>query len=410
MTATLNYPPEKTSLSLGYIPLTDCVPLVIAKEKGFFSNEGLSVTLSRESSWANMRDKVAAGILDGGQMLAPMPIASSLNLDGLNTPMLSALSLGLGGNAITVSRSLHQKLFELNPQNAIDPLQSVQALKTVILQNRLKGLDPLTFAHVFPFSCHNYLLRYWLASVGIDPDQDVRLVVIPPPLMVTALASGQIDGFCVGEPWNSLAIAQDIGATITSTVDIWQNSPEKVLGVTCAWAQQYPNSHQALLRALLNSAMWLEQTEHRAEACALLTEKHYVPVNPTILRVFERGNFQYCADKPAVQVPDFNVFYRYAATFPWVSHAEWMISQMQRWRQIQSTVDVKALAACVYRPDLYRQAAQSLNIPYPLIDRKSEGTHPSTWQTPSNSGQITLGCDTFFDQHYVEPTPAQCID
>lgn len=410
MTDTLDNLPEKASLSLGFIPLTDCAPLVIAKEKGFFSAEGLTVSLSRESSWATIRDKVAAGVLDAGHMLAPMPIAASLNLDGLNTPMLTALSLGLGGNAITVSRALYQKLLAVDAHNMTDPYHSVQALKTLISQNQRADLPPLTFAHVFPFSCHNYLLRYWLASAGIDPDKDVRLVVIPPPLMAPALASGQIDGFCAGEPWNSQAIAQDTGAAITSTVDIWHNSPEKVLGVTCAWAQQYPNSHQALLRALLKSALWLEQTEHRAEACALLTRKAYVPVNPAVLRVFERGEFQYCAGTSPVQVPDFNVFYRYAATFPWVSHAEWLLGQMQRWGHIQAPVDAQEIAAKVYRPNLYRQAAQALNLPYPLNDRKSEGTHSHSWHTASASGSIPMGCDYFFDQPGVTATFSPCPD
>ncbi|MDD5114949.1 MAG: CmpA/NrtA family ABC transporter substrate-binding protein, partial [Methylobacter sp.] len=270
-------------------------------------------------------------------------------------------------------------------------------------QHQNDGLPPLTFAHVFPFSCHNYLLRYWLASAGIDPDKDVRLVVIPPPLMVSALASGQIDGFCVGEPWNSQAIAQGIGAAVTSTVDIWHNSPEKVLGVTCAWAGQYPNTHQALLRALLNSAQWLELSEHRAEACAILTAEEYVPVAIQDLRVFERGEFQYSADKPALQVPDFNVFYRYAATFPWVSHAEWLISQMQRWGQIPSSINAHEVAAKVYRPDLYRQAAQALQLPTPLIDRKNEGSHGNAWLTDTDSGYIAMGRDCFFDQVNPEP-------
>ncbi len=394
--------PEKVSLNLGFIPLTDCAPLVIAKEKGFFSAEGLAVNLHSESSWANIRDKVSAGVLDAGHMLAPMPIAASLNLDGLNTPMLSALSLGLGGNAITVSRGLYQKLLEVNGQSVVEPLNSIVALKDLILQNQNKGLKPLTFAHVFPFSCHNYLLRYWLASAGIDPDRDVRLVVIPPHLMVNALATEQIDGFCVGEPWNSQAIAQDVGATLITSVDIWQNSPEKVLGVTCAWAGQYPNTHQALIRALLKSALWLEQTEHRAEACALLTEKDYVPVNPSVLRVFECGEFQYGVDKPVVQLPDFNVFYRYAATFPWLSHAEWIIGQMQRWGHLQASVNIPELAARIYRPDLYRQAAQTLSLPCPIYDRKNEGTHPQGWNIASDSGLIAMGSDTFFDQRSDE--------
>jgi nitrate/nitrite transport system substrate-binding protein len=165
-----------------------------------------------------------------------------------------------------------------------------------------------------------------------------------------------------------------------------------------------------LLRALLKSAQWLEQTEHRTEACKLITEAQYVPVNTAALRVFEYSEFQYSKDQPAVQLPDFNVFYRYAATFPWVSHAEWIISQMQRWGHISSTVDTQALASKVYRPDLYRQAAKALNFPAPLIDRKNEGTHPHCWQTASDSGVITMGSDYFFDQLNLESAQASSGD
>lgn len=394
----LNNTPEKSALKLGFIPLTDCAPLVIAKEKGFFAAEGLEVTLCRESSWANIRDKVATGLLDGGHMLAPMPIAASLNLDGLKTPMMTALSLGLGGNAITVSQNVYQKLLEIQPHQLIHPLHSVLALKELILNNRNQGLPPLSFAHVFPFSCHHYLLRYWFASVGINPELDVRLLVIPPPLMVSALQSGQIDGFCVGEPWNTQAIEQGIGVALTSSVGIWQNSPEKVLGVTCSWAERFPNTHQALIRALLRSAQWLEDLENRLEASALLAQAQYVPVDVQSLRVFTQGRFQYHHDASPIDEPDFNVFYRYAATFPWLSHAEWIVGQMQRWGHVQANANSAELAAKVYRPDLYRQAAKSLAIPVPLQDLKQEGTHARNWHLPCESGYVLMGGDRFFDR------------
>jgi len=389
--------PEKSELNIGFIPLTDCAPLAVAKEKGFFSEQGLAVKLHRETSWANVRDKVSAGVFDAGHMLAPMPIAAALNLDGLHTPMLTALSLSLGGNAITVSTALHEKLTAFSA-DLTKPLPSVQALKQLLTQNQAENRPPLTLAHVFPFSCHNYLLRYWLASAGIDPDTDVRLVVIPPPLMVTALASGQIDGFCVGEPWNTQAIVQGIGAAICTGTDIWQGCPEKVLGVTQQWAEQCPNTHQALLRALLNSALWLENLENRAEASALLSENGYVPIQPDMLKTFGSGGFQFCADIPAVAVPDFCVFYRHAATFPWLSHADWLISQMQRWGQIPPALASASLPGQVYRPDLYRQAARALGLPYPSNDRKTEGSHAQAWQADGQPKPIWMGSDLFFDQ------------
>ncbi|MDD5277314.1 MAG: CmpA/NrtA family ABC transporter substrate-binding protein [Methylovulum sp.] len=397
MQSNTNAVPEKTDLNIGYIPLTDCAPLAIAKEKGFFSAEGLTVKLSRESSWANIRDKVSAGVFDAGHMLAPMPIAAALNLDGLHTPMLTALSLSLGGNAITVSKKLYEKLAEFG-QDLSRPLASVSALKQLLAQHQAEKRPPLTLAHVFPFSCHNYLMRYWLASAGIDPDKDVRLVVIPPPLMVNALAAGQIDGFCVGEPWNTQAIANGIGVAVSTGVDIWQGCPEKVLGVTQAWAQHYPNTHQALLRALLNGAVWLENMQNRAEASAILTGHGYVPVEPALLKTFECGEFQFCGTGPVVPVPDFCVFYRHAATFPWVSHADWLIGQMQRWGQIPAGHAVGAVSAQVYRPDLYRQAAHDLGLPYPLADRKTEGSHAQRWWAETESEPISMGGDCFFDQ------------
>jgi len=397
MTLTTTHSLEKATLNLGFMPLTDCAPLIIAKELGFFDAEGLDVSLCRESSWANIRDKVAAGVFDGGQMLAPMPIAASLNLDGLNTPMLTALSLGLGGNAITVSQALYQKLAAIEPQ-VFQPFLSVQALKKLVIQNKAAGGEPLVFAHVYPFSCHNYLLRYWLASAGINPDQDVILVVIPPPLMVKALAAGQIDGFCVGEPWNTQAITDGIGVAVCSSVDIWQNSPEKVLGVTQSWAHNHPNTHLALIRALLNSAQWLEKTGNRQEACALLTKARYIPVKPSALSVFTQGEFQFSANQAAVSAPDFQVFYRYAATFPWRSHADWLVGQMRRWGQIAPSVDGNALVAQVYRPDIYRQAAQALKLTYPVVDRKTEGSHDQQWQLETKSGFMIMGGDCFFDQ------------
>lgn len=389
--------PEETDINIGFIALSDCAPLAVAKEKGFFSAEGLEVKLHRETSWANIRDKVSAGVFDAGHMLAPMPIAATLNLDGLHTPMLTALSLSLGGNAITVSKALYEKLSVFSADLS-KPLASVQALKKLLVQNQAENRPILTLAHVFPFSCHNYLLRYWLASTGIDPDKDVRLVVIPPPLMVKALAAGQIDGFCVGEPWNTQAIVQGIGAALCIGTDIWQGCPEKVLGVTQQWAAQCPNTHQALLRALLKSAIWLEKSENRAEASAILIENGYVPVQPDMLKTLSSGEFQFCADRPAVAVPDFCVFYRYAATFPWLSHADWLISQMQRWGQIPPLMATEPLPGQVYRPDLYRQAALALDLPYPTVDRKIEGSHADAWQADGQPGSITMGSDLFFDQ------------
>src|SRR6056297_1206348 len=218
---------EKPDLRLGFVPLTDCAPLVVAKEKGFFLEQGLNVELSRENAWANIRDKVSVGVLDGAQMLAAMPLASNLGLGG-SIPMVAAMSLDLNGNGITVSTALHERMAATGEPALDTPRGSGRALKQVIDAGRRAGERPHTFAMVFPYSSHNYLLRYWLAAAGIDPDRDIELIVVPPPQMVSHLEAGLIAGFSVGEPWNTLAVCSGLGRTLATSYDIWNNHPEKV--------------------------------------------------------------------------------------------------------------------------------------------------------------------------------------
>jgi len=199
------------NLIIGFVPLLDCATLVAAVEKGFVAAENLDVTLIRETSWANIRDRIMVGHFDAAQMLGPMTVAASLGIGHLTVPMIASMSLGLGGNAITASNSLWQAMSAHGAVVGASPAQQGQALQRVIAERAHKGEAPLTFGMVYPFSCHNYELRYWLAACGIDPDRDVHLVVIPPPLLVDALREGQIDGFCVGEPWNQAAVFKGIG-------------------------------------------------------------------------------------------------------------------------------------------------------------------------------------------------------
>jgi len=394
---------EKTSLSLGFIPLTDCAPLVIAQEKGLFHKHGLQVTLSREVSWANIRDKVFAGVLDGGHMLAPMPIATTLGLGELKKPTIAALSLDLNGNAITVSLDLYRRMAELDPEAAADRPTSARALKKVIEARRNRGLEPLCFATVFPFSTHNYVLRYWLAAGGIDPDRDVRLVVIPPPHMVSCLGSGEIDGYCVGEPWNAQAVATGVGRTLITDYEIWNNKPEKVLGVNREWAERYPNTHRALLMALLEAAQWIDQPENRIEVADILAREDYVNAPADVVKMSMIGSFHYRHDGAPAPLPDFNVFFRYAATFPWRSHAVWFITQMYRWGQLRVPADMRKLAEDVYRPDLYREAAEALGLPCPSADYKTEGRHGEHWTLRETSEPMTMGPDRFLDGGVFDP-------
>lgn len=394
---------EKPRLTLGFMPLNDCAPLVVALERGRFARHGLDVMLSREVSWANIRDKVAAGLLDGAHMLASMPLATTLGLGEVQQATVAPLSLDLNGNAITVSESLYRRMLDVDSGLFSRRPITAEVLKKLIDDDRQDGRPPLTFAMVFPFSTHNYVLRYWLAAGGIHPDRDVRLIVIPPPQMVEHLASGVIDGFCVGEPWNAAAVSAGLGRTLITDYEIWNNKPEKVFGVNRAWAEQHPNTLRAVLMALLEAAQWLDDPNNRAEASKILSRPEYVDVPAEIIGMSMTGSFRYAATENPSPLPDFHVFYRYAATFPWQSHAVWLLTQMVRWGQIGTEIDMCALARAVYRPDLYRVAAEGLGLCVPRGDEKTEGFHAGPWYVDGSPDPILMGPDRFIDGARFDP-------
>ncbi|HEY6644621.1 CmpA/NrtA family ABC transporter substrate-binding protein [Povalibacter sp.] len=362
---------------VGFIPLLDCAPLVAAVEKGFADEEGIDLTLVRETSWANIRDRVVVGHFDAAHMLGPMTVASTLGIGHLRVPMVAPLSLGLGGNAITVSQPLWQQMQKAGAAAGANPLLQGQALHDVVMERQRGNEAQLTFAMVYPFSCHNYELRYWLSAVGIDPDHDVRLVVLPPPLLVDALREGHIDGFCAGEPWNSLAVSVGVGSIIATTTAIWRLSPEKALGCRREWAERFPERIAALIRALYRSSEWCEQPDNREELARLLSESKYVGAPAHILQGGLSGNLTLVPGSEPQSIENFYLPSRHFATFPWISHALWFYSQMVRWKQIEfSSADLEAVHA-TYRPDLYRAALAPLNVPMPDHDSKAEGLHPS---------------------------------
>jgi ABC-type nitrate/sulfonate/bicarbonate transport system substrate-binding protein len=383
---------EKTNLRLGYIPLTDCLPLAIAHAQGFFAEQGLNVELSCEASWANIRDKLIVGHLDGAHMLAPMLLAASLGMGGLRKPMLTAFSLGLNGNAITVSNRLFAALHaRASGDSAMD---AAQALQRVVRERREQGQEPLVLATVFPFSNHNYLLRYWLSAGGIDPDVDVKLVALPPAQMVDNLRLEHIDGFCVGEPWNSCAVAMGLGQCLVAGYEIWQNSPDKVFGVTEQWQQEHPNTHAALLRALDRAAAWAEA--NIGAALAALDRGHYLDVPPEWLAQPLTGELRVGLAQTKRGAEHFHVFHKFQANFPWRSQARWFLRQMVRWHQAPGDIAIDAVVARVYRSDLHREIltdARSL----PLLDEKTEGQHAQVWTVPGTRGEVELGPDRFID-------------
>ena len=397
-------PGTREQLTLGFIPLVDSAPLIVAGEKGFAAAEGLDLTLVREHSWANIRDRIMVGHFDAAHMLGPMPIASTLGSGGhLEVPVIAPFSLGLGGNAITVSEPL---FVEMEAQGAIlgeAPAKMVNALKRVILKRRADEKPPLTLAMVYPFSGHNYELRYWLASVGLDPDRDLRLTVLPPPFMVDALGAGHIDGFCVGEPWNSIAVERGLGVIVTTKSALWRQGPEKVLGVRQEFADAHPARLAALIRALHRAAAWAGDPANNAELASVLARPSYVGVPaPVIFRALS-GNMLLRSSRPAVGIPDFLVLHAHAANFPWQSHSLWFYSQMVRWKQIGYSPEQAARARCVYRPDLYREALLATDADLPGASSKVEGALQQPTPVASRQGRMVLGPDGFFDGVLFDP-------
>ncbi|MBL1141503.1 MAG: ABC transporter substrate-binding protein [Proteobacteria bacterium] len=385
--------PEKNNLKLGFIPLTDCCVLAIASEKGMFEKYGLNVELSKEASWANIRDKVCVGALDGAHMLAGIPIATTLGLGFTKKPMVTAFSINLNGNAITVSNGLYERLLAIDENIARDRKRTAMALKQLIEEDKYSGKAPLTFAMVYPYSSHNYELQYWMASAGIDPAHDVNLRVIPPQYMVRNLQEGQIDGYCAGGPWNSYAVKENIGKILITGYEIWNYSPEKVLGVTREWAENYPDTHFALIMSLLEAAAWIEQPKNRVAVIEILAKEKYIGISEEVIGMSMADNYQYESNGQIISIPDHNVFHRYLANYPWRSHAIWIMTQMYRWGQFDQVVNIRETVEEIYRPDIYRQAAQQLNMNSPTIDYKTEGQHQDAWSLQN----VEMGADAFFD-------------
>lgn len=338
-----------SQLQLGFVPLNDAAPLIVGLEQGFFAGEGLEVSLSREVSWATVRDKVAAGALDGAHLLAPVALACTLGLGGDPQPMITPMALNRGGAAFTLSRRLTHRM---QHGEAHGP-----ALARLISERQRAGETPFVFAVVFPYSMHNYLLRYWLAQAGIDPDRDVRITVAPPSRMATKLAAGELDGFCAGEPWNAVAEDLGVGEVVMRALDIWAAGPEKVLGVKAAWAERNPELLQALLRALLKAAAWADDPENRAELAALLARPEYVDTP---------------AGGIARSLPT-TCFRQGGANAPLPAQAGWVLSQMIRWGQVPPDIDVAAVAERVCRLDLYNRAAAALAWPQAKPAATAEG-------------------------------------
>lgn len=330
--------PVNGPVRLGFVPLSDSAPILAAQARGYFADEGLQVELSREVSWATVRDKVAVGALDASHMLAPMALAAAIGAGSEPARIIAPMALSRNAAAVTLSKRL---------ADAVGERAGAAGLAAIVGRRREQGASPLTFAVVFPYSIHNYLLRAWMAAAGIDPDADVRLTVAPPPRMPELLAGSVIEGFCAGEPWTSIAEAEGAGAVVLRAADLWTRAPDKVLGVSEAWAEADPARLQALLRAVLRGAAWADAPGNRGELAELLARPKHVGAPAELLL---RG------------LPHI-VFHREDANEPKPQDAIWLLGQMARWRQVPRQTNQALVAARVYRPDIFR-AAQAASAPH----------------------------------------------
>ena len=354
-----------TSLQIGFIPLIDAATVITAVEKGFTRAEGLDVKLVREVSWSNVRDKLNIGLFDAAHILAPVPIASSLGLGHIKVPIVVPLTLNLNGNAITVSAALHAAVMAEIDGDQFDPMATARALSRVAAKRRRSGGEPLTFGMTFPFSTHNYQLRFWMAAGGIDPDEDVRLVVLPPPFMVDSIASGQIDGFCVGAPWNSIAVDRGVGRILHFGSDILQRAAEKVLAVRQPWAEKNPQTLAALVRAVFRAAEFVESPDNRREVAQVLARSEYIGVDASVILRTLEGRLKISVDGAIREDSRYIMFAREEASAPDPNQAAWLYAQMVRWRQTAISVEALKLAQAVFRPDLYEAALERTDRPQP---------------------------------------------
>jgi ABC-type nitrate/sulfonate/bicarbonate transport system substrate-binding protein len=343
-----------------FVPLVDCAVLVAAREEGFAARHGIDLELVKAGSWASLRDHLNLGHVDCAHALAPLPVASTLGVGHVQVECIVPFVLGRGGNAVTVSAQLFAEMQNAAGAEGIDtPAAAGQALAAAV---RMRASPP-TLGMVFPFSSHNFDLRYWLAAAGVHPDRDVRLVAIPPPLMVESLRAGHVDGFCVGEPWNSLAVAEDIGRIVVTKSQLLPRGAEKVLALRADFEAQ-PRLGP-LLRALSEAARWADGAENRPRLAALLARAEYVGAPADLIERALGGRLALGAGRETVDA-EFMYFHRHGANRPSSEEALWAYAQMVRWGQVRASRVLEAAAAAVYRDDLYGKHVEALETSHQL--------------------------------------------
>jgi NitT/TauT family transport system ATP-binding protein len=398
-------PSPERLVRVGFIPLLDMAVLVAAEEQGFARREGIRLQLVKDVSWSNIRDRLAFRQFDVAHMLSPMPIASQLGLGSNPYRCFTPFTLGRGGNSVTLSAEVyHEMQAAADLDGSEDALANALALKTVIERRRRDGRKPLVFAMTYPFSSHNYEFRFWLAAGGIDPDSDVTMTVVPPPLTVDAMAARAIDGFCVNAPWNVIAVEKGVGRIVATKADIWPSAPEKVLGVSPDWAEKNPETLSRLIVALDAAARWCDDPDNHGSLAEMLGDPACVGVSSDMILRLLKGELTVDPGGRTRSIENYLMFHGEAANFPWISQARWIYSQMVRWGQVAHDDACLAQVEAAYRPDIYRSVLTGTATAVPAIDSKVEGVGTGSTVIPTAGRDLTLTADAFIDRRTFDPS------
>lgn len=386
-----------SELALGFLPLVDAALPILALEHGFAEDEGLSLRLVRDMSWATVLDRLLYGHTDAAHMVAPLAIAVTLGRGRPAQPLAVPFVLGLNGNAITFRSGLAERLAE--PGTLGDPVEAGRRLAQVVRQ----GGERLRFGVVHRYSSHNYMLRYWLAASGIRPDTDVEITTVAPPFCADALEAGEVDAICVGEPWNSVAVERGVGQIVLATAQVWRRGVEKVLALRQPVLDERREDVEALIRALVRAGRHFVDPANWEVNAQILSRPAYLDGNPELIRRAISDRLLLRKGGDLVHFPDFMFQYREAANFPWVSQAEWLYTQMVRWDGLEYTPEMAGRAARVFRPDVYRSALLGTGEPLPGASSKVEGSLVQRTAVTAQQGSMVLESNRFFDGVAFDP-------
>ena len=386
--------------AIGFLPLVDAALPILAFEHGFAAQEGLKLRLVRDVSWATVLDRLLYGHIHAAHMVAPLAIATTLGRGRPAQPLSVPFALGLNGNAITMRPDLAARVA---PQGRLgDPAHVGEALR-LVAGERLTAGKKLRFAVVHRYSSHNYMLRYWLAACGIEPDRDVDITIVPPPFSADALEAGEVDAICVGEPWNSVAVERGVGVIVLVTAQIWRRGVEKVLVMRTPVLDQRRGEVEALIRAMCRAAQQFTDDEMALENAAILARPEYLDGHRELVFRAITDRLRLHRGGQSFHFPDFMFQYREAANFPWISQAQWLYTQMIRWDGGAIDLGDAARAGAVFRPDVYRSALLGTGEPLPAASSKVEGSLAQMTSVGAQQGAMVLADNRFFDGRIFDP-------